>query len=94
MRCAPHRKDPVQALASRFGVVPALVVSAANWSVISTLRAGCHFYLAPTRAIYRSALGIQDRAIYRSALGIQYIENLKRKPWTWDGPAISLGTSC
>jgi hypothetical protein len=48
MRCAPHHKDPVQALASRFGVVPALVVSAVNWSVISTLRAGCHFYLAPT----------------------------------------------
>jgi hypothetical protein len=26
----------------------ALVVPAVNWSVISTLRAGCHLYLAPT----------------------------------------------
>jgi hypothetical protein len=29
-------------------VAPALAVSAANPSVISTLRAGCHLYLAPT----------------------------------------------
>src|SRR5580693_2743004 len=35
----PHCRDAVQV---------ALVVSAANASVISTLRAGCHFYLAPT----------------------------------------------
>ena len=33
----------------RDGVQVALVVSAANASVISTLHAGCHFYLAPTR---------------------------------------------
>src|ERR1700720_4307575 len=36
----PHCRDAVQV---------ALVVSAANASVISTLRAGCHFYLAPTK---------------------------------------------
>jgi hypothetical protein len=45
----PHCREAVQV---------ALVVSAANASVISTLRAGCHFYLAPTpllRAIPRDA---------------------------------------
>jgi hypothetical protein len=35
------------ALTPRLAVI-ALVVSAANGSVISTLRAGWHFYLAPT----------------------------------------------
>src|SRR5580704_9064399 len=35
----PHCREAVQV---------ALVVSAADASVISTLRAGCHFYLAPT----------------------------------------------
>jgi hypothetical protein len=50
IKCAAqlHCKDSVQALTSRLVVVPALVVSAANPSVLSTLRAGCHFYLAPT----------------------------------------------
>src|SRR5438045_9000775 len=36
------------AVAPRWVVAPALAVSAANRSVISTLRARCHFYLAPT----------------------------------------------
>jgi len=39
-------------------------VSAANASVISTLRAGCHFYLAPTpllRAIPRDACRDEGR---------------------------------
>src|ERR1700737_1658442 len=31
-----------------------VVVSAANASVISTLRAGCHFYLAPTLPLERA----------------------------------------
>jgi hypothetical protein len=50
IECAaqPYCKDPVRALASRLVVVPDLVVSAASWGVISTLHAGCHFYLAPT----------------------------------------------
>src|SRR5438270_11906031 len=38
------------AVAPRWVVAPALAVSAANRSVISTLRARCHFYLAPTAA--------------------------------------------
>src|SRR5277367_2799682 len=38
-----------QAVAPRLVVAPALAVSTANRSVISTLHAGCHFYLAPTR---------------------------------------------
>src|SRR3984893_7002108 len=42
----PHCRDAVQV---------ALVVSAANASVISTLRAGCHFYLAPTFCARRRA---------------------------------------
>src|SRR5271163_2874118 len=42
------RKDAVQAVAPRLVVAPALAVSTANRSVISTLHAGCHFYLAPT----------------------------------------------
>src|SRR5271169_4056397 len=50
IKCAaqPHCKDAAQAVAPRLVVAPALAVSAANRSVISTLRAGCHFYLAPT----------------------------------------------
>ena len=51
----PHCRDAVQV---------ALVVSAANASVISTLRAGCHFYLAPTpllRAIPRDACRDEGR---------------------------------
>ena len=49
IKCAaqPHSKDAVQALAPRLLGAPALV-SAANGSVISTLRTACHFYLAPT----------------------------------------------
>ena len=51
----PHCREAVQV---------ALVVSAANASVISTLRAGCHFYLAPTpllRAIPRDACRDEGR---------------------------------
>ena len=43
MRCSTS----AQAVAPRLLVAPALAVSAAR-SAISTLRAGCHFYLAPT----------------------------------------------
>src|SRR5947209_10960875 len=40
------------AVAPHWVVAPALAVSAASGSVISTLRAGCHFYLAPTISSY------------------------------------------
>ena len=40
----------------------ALVVSAANGCVISTLRAGCHFYLAPTLVRCRTNASIHRMA--------------------------------
>src|SRR5205823_10511004 len=49
IKCALNfRKDAAHAVARRWVAAPALAVSAANPSVISTLRGGCHFYLAPT----------------------------------------------
>src|SRR3954454_20541565 len=54
------RKDAAHAVARRWVAAPALAVSAANPSVISTLRGGCHFYLAPTIA-ERAAFAVPRR---------------------------------
>src|SRR5271169_3500440 len=61
---------------------PAPAVSAANPSVISTLRAGCHFYLAPTPPIARRRRG-------RIAPLTRRLEILRRA-----GPRITAGGDC
>ena len=51
----------------------ALVVSAANGGVISTLREGCHFYLAPTAQPPRSGAETQHTTL-RLARSFSFVD--------------------